>query len=85
MSNADLGKREFLELASAYGVVDVEPNGQDTVYVFVRSGLTPSQAKLVRELALEWWSVSRVLVTVRSTVAMKAVSLPLPTEIKFRR
>jgi hypothetical protein len=73
-SYPDESKRGFLEEGSAYGVVDVEPNGQNTVYVFVRSGLTAAQIQMIRDLALEWWDVPRVLIAVRSGTLMKAVT-----------
>lgn len=78
--NRALGKREFLELASVHGVLDVESIGTDTIYVFVRSGLSSAQTKFVRDLALEWWNLPRVLVTVRSGVTMKAAAPTTPTE-----
>ncbi len=80
MSYPEECRRGFLEEARAYGAVDVEPHGQDTVYVFVRSGLTPPQIRTIRELALEWWDVPRVLITVGSGTMLKAVAPPPPRE-----
>jgi len=86
MSNLDMkeGKREFLELLSAYGVVDAEVHPLEVAYVFVKTSLTPAQTRDIRELAYEWWNVPRVVVTVRSTTTFRAVRQPTPVEIKFR-
>ena len=63
-----------MELLSAYGVVDVGLHPPDVVCVFIRCGLTPAQKRMLRELAIEWWNVPRVVVTIGSTTTMRVVS-----------
>ena len=75
-SSSPLCTREFLELTAEEGVVDVVPLGKDTVYVFIRSGLSAAQAKIIRDVAQEWWNVPHVLISVRSMVARRTTAAP---------
>ncbi len=78
MSSEDhiAGKREFLELASSYGVVDAVALDSDTIYVFVASGQSLRRAKEIRELAAEWWDAPRIVLAVRSEQHLRAVRPP---------
>jgi hypothetical protein len=83
-SGPPLCTREFLELTAEEGVVDVVPLGKDTVYVFIRSGLSAAHAKAIRDIAQEWWNVPNVLISVRSTVARRTTAAPPRDGIKYR-
>jgi hypothetical protein len=55
------GRKEFLELARPHGVVEVVRVSSETVHVYLGRELRPDELRRVRELAREWWSLSRVV------------------------
>ena len=55
------GRKEFLERARKHGVVEVVRVSSETVHVYLGRELRPDEWRCVRELAREWWSLSRVV------------------------
>jgi len=55
------GRKEFLERARKHGVVEVVRVSSETVHVYLGRELRPDELRCVRELAREWWSLSRVV------------------------
>ena len=64
-----IGRKEFLERARAHGVVEVVRVSSETVHVYLGRELRPDELRSVRELAREWWSLSRVVLATWNDLA----------------